>query len=54
MNKKKNKIITAELTLVATMVEIAVMGVIPQYRDVAILLIVPFLIYGISIVLSNK
>lgn len=54
MNNKKNKVLTAELALVATMVEIAIMGVFPQYRDAAMLLIVPFMIYAIAFVLSNK
>jgi len=46
----------AELALIATVVEVAILGVIvPEFKPYAIVLIVPFMLYGLYFVTTiNK
>lgn len=47
MNKQQTRIVSAEVTLLAIMVEVAILGIVPEYRDVALVLFIPFLVYGL-------
>lgn len=51
MNKQKARIVGAETALLATMVEVAIAGLVPEYRELAIALSIPFMIYGLFYVL---
>lgn len=51
MNKLKFRTIGAELALLATLVEVAWLGSVPEYHDAAIALSIPFMIYGLFFIL---
>lgn len=55
MNKQKARIVGAETALLATMVEVAIAGLVPEYRELAIALSIPFMIYGLfHVLVINK
>lgn len=51
MNKEKLRMVGAEIALLATVVEVAWLSYVPEYHDVAIVLSIPFMLYGLFFVL---
>jgi len=51
MNKGKLRMVGAEIALLATVVEVAWLGSVPEYHDAAIALSIPFMLYGLFYIL---
>ena len=52
MNNDKKRLVGAEIALLATMVEVAIIGsIVPEFLEYAKVLVLPFLFYGIYLIL---